>query len=550
MLITMRLILIFMFISSIAFGQQLIQGKVVDKETGKPVPFASIGIIGLPRGTSSNVDGEFSISVLTPFSLRVTCLGYESVTLNSADSVLIINLKPIATQLEEIVILYRKVNPSKIVRKAFASIPNNYNDKSFLQRFFYRQYSKTDMEYERLVEASVDIWKEGGYKKSRTNAGEKESLRVNQLRRSLDIKGMVQGQTPIFFGNILQTDIASYQRLTPKEHLSVFDEVSNLKVDFERYKFSFGGITRYDGQEVYKINYESSPDSILTTTGYVEAPSAKGTLFITTDTYAFVKTEEIREDGINTIKSSAYYLKHKDNYYPYHLIREGESRHNSTYSFHAELMAVEISHDPQHKFTAGEFTRANLLNIPYDSSYWSSSTILKTTPLEDKIIRDLGGGQSLNKQFYLYKQYEINVTNGGVNGEEKFNWFREDSKNKRMLYVCFWDSNIRHQIKDLELAKQLYKKYDDDVAFVFVSVENDETLWQQLVKKHNLFSDGIINYRVGNDSKLARNFKINKIPTFVLIAHDGTVLDLNAKAPSDSKLEEDFKNLISQIHQP
>jgi hypothetical protein len=540
----------FLLISSAAFSQRVVEGKIIDKETKLPVPFASIGIIGLPRGTSSNVDGEFSLNVPNPFSLRVTCLGYESVTLNSADSILTIELKPIATQLEEIVILYRQVNPRKIVRKAFASIANNYNDKSFLQKFFYRQYSKTDAEYERLVEASVDIWKEGGYKKSRSRAGEKEDLRVNQLRRSLDIKGMVQGLTPIFFGNILQTDIAAYQRLTPKKHLNAFDEVSNLKVDFDRYKFIFGGITRYDGQEVYKINYESAPDSILTTTGYVKAPTAKGTLFITTDTYAFVKTEDVREDGINTVRSSAYYLKHRNNYYPYHLIREGESRHSSTYSFHAELMAVEISHDTQHKFTAGEFTRANLLNIPYDSSFWSSSTILKTTPLEDKIIRSLGGGQSLNKQFYQYKQYELNVTNGGINGEEKFNWFREDSKDKRILYVCFWDSKILSHLRELELAKQLHKKYNDKVAFVFISVENDEARWQELVKKYNLFSDGIINYRVGNDSKLANLFKINKIPTFVLISQDGAVSDLNAKAPSDSKLEEDFKNLIEQIQEP
>jgi hypothetical protein len=543
----MRWILIFVLISSAAVGQQFVQGKVVDKETGKPVPFASIGIIGLPRGTSSNIDGEFSLNAPNPYSLRITCLGYESVTLNSADSILTIELKPIATQLEEIVILYKEINPRKIVRKAFASIPDNYNNKSFLQKFFYRQYSKTDIEYERLIEASVDIWKEAGYRKLRATAGEKEAMRINQLRRSMDIKGMVQGQTPIFLGNILQTDIASYQTSSPGEGLRVFDEVSNLKTDFARYSFTFNGITRYDGQEVYKINYQSATDSVLTTSGYVKSATARGTLFITTDTYAFVKTEDVREDGLNTIKSSSYYLKHKDKYYPYHLVREGESNHKNKHYFHVELMAVEISHDVKDKFTGRDLSRANLLSIPYDSSYWSSSTILKTTPLENTIIRSLGGGNSLNKQFYLYKQYELNVTNGGINGEEKFNWFKEDSRGKRILYVCFWDSNIRPYLRELELAKQLYKTYGNKVAFVFISTENDEARWQQLVYKYNLFSDGIINYRVGDASQLAKRFKVNKIPTFVLVAQDGNIFELNAKPPSDLKLEEDFKNLIDKI---
>ena len=543
-----RWITLFVLISYTAFGQRTIQGKIVDKVSGKPVPFASIGIINLPRGTSSNIDGEFSLNVPEPFSIRITCLGYESKTLSSVDSLHIIELKPIATQLEEIVVLYKKVNPQKIVRKAFARIPHNYNSKSFLQKFFYRQYSKTGNAYDRLVEASVDVWKESGYKKLRSSAGEKEAFRVNQLRRSLDIKGMVQGQNPIFFNNILHTDVVSYQSSLGKPHLNVYDEISNLHADIDRYDFSFGGITRYDDQEVYKINYQNVSDSILTNSGFVKAPSAKGTLYITTDTYAFVKTEDVKEDGVNTIRSSAYYLKHKYNYYPYHLVREGESHpenQQSTY-FRVELMAVEISQDNKEKFDAKELTRASLLKIPYDSSYWNSFTILKTTPLEEGIIRSLGGGQSLNKQFFLYKEYEQNVTDGGIDAEEKFNWFRKDSKEKRMLYVCFWDRHIKSYIKEFERAKQLFKFYGDKIAFIFISTENDNLMWEELVKKYNLFSDGIINYRIGDSSTLKKTFKVNHIPHFVIVSKDGTLYDIDAKSPTNPILEEDFKKLLSE----
>jgi hypothetical protein len=433
------------------------------------------------------------------------------------------------------------------VRKAFAHLHENYNTRSFRQKFFYRHYSKSDTTYERLVEASVDIWRHNGYRTIRKAAGEREAMRINQLRRSLDIKGMVQYQTPLFLGNILQTDFVGYQTQVKGNHMNVYGEVSNIKTEFDRFKFTFEGITTYDGQQVYKIKYKSSADSILTTSGYVNAPTASGTLFITTDTFAFVKTEEIREDGTNTIRTSAYYLKHNNKYYPYHLVREGENHHTKTNTFHIELMAVEISHDEKDQFAGEDLTRANLLNIPYDSLYWNASTMLKTTPLEKKIILSLGGGKSLNKQFYLYKQYELNVTNGGVNGEEKFKWFKEDSKGKRILYLSFWNSNFESitDLLELENIKRLNQRYQNKIAFVMLSLENDETVWKQLITKYNLFADGIINYRIGSDSEIAKLHKIKKTPAFVLVGNDGSIFE-NTKKPSDPLLEEDFKFLMTQ----
>ena len=130
--------------------------------------------------------------------------------------------------------------------------------------------------------------------------------------------------------------------------------------------------------------------------------------------------------GNNTIRTSAYYQKFGDKYYPYHFVRDGESltSDNGRHVVHIELMAVEIRKGEAERFTGGIPGREELLDIPFDSAYWTSSTILKTTPLEDKIIRDLGGGTSLNQQFYRYHQLEMNVRDGGKNGEEKFNWLK------------------------------------------------------------------------------------------------------------------------------
>jgi hypothetical protein len=60
-----------------------------------------------------------------------------------------------------------------------------------------------------------------------------------------------------------------------------------------------------------------------------------------------------------------------------------------------------------------------------------------------------------------------------------------------------------------------------------------------------LFADGIINYRLGSDSEIAKLHKIKKTPAFVLVGNDGSIFE-NTKKPGDPLLEEDFKFLVTQ----
>jgi hypothetical protein len=387
------------------FSQRLVEGTIVDKETKKPVPFASIGIIGTAKGTSSNLNGQFSISINEIDSVKISCVGYESLTLSSGQLLPVIDLIPIVTQLSEIVILDRAINAKKVLRRSFANIYSNYNDRPFLQQFFYRHYCKDGAAYGRLIEAAIDVWKTSGYRTVQHTAGEKEEIRVTQLRRSLDKTEMAQGHDPISVGNILQADIVGYQTDKKSEHMSFYTDVSNLRTDFEKYDFVCKGITYYDGLEVYEITYKNKKDSVLTTSGkYLDLVDIKGTLFITTGGYAFVKTEENKSFGTNSLLTSTFYRKVNDRYYPYHFIRQSESEYadKRVHSVHLELMSMEIRTSPSMKIIGQLPTREALLSIPYDSAFWKRNSVLKTTPLEDNIIRDLGGGVSLDKQFLRY----------------------------------------------------------------------------------------------------------------------------------------------------
>lgn len=540
-----RWFLFLVFVSSAVLGQQKVEGVIQDKETGEPVPFASLIIMGTPHGTSSNLEGQFSLVVPDTFSVKITCIGYESLTVTSSEALLLVKLEPSTTQLAAIVFFHKEVNPGRIVRKAFSRIDENYDTESFLQKFFYRHYTRRDSLYERLVEASVDVWKHHGYKHQRAVAGEREEIRVTQLRRSLDIMGMVQGQKPLHLGFTLQSDFVGYQANPEQKHPGFFETASNLKADFDLYKFSFDRVTTYDGHEVYKIDYALKEDSVLTVSGYKPLPQITGSLYITTKNFAFVKIDEVKFDHFVSVRTTAYYRKQGRKYYPYHFIREGQNffiDHRYT-SFHVEMISLDIRHGGPEKFTGREPDREALLKLPYDSMFWNTTSILKATPLEDDIVRHLGRGLTLNKQFFLYKQYEQNVTDGGNDGETKFNWLLNSSKGKRILYICFWDENFKLHLPDFEYIKQLNLKYKHHITFVLVSLLSDETQWKQLLTDYNMFSDGMINYRIDRNSDIVKRFNAKHPPAYVLIPAEGDA-DVNAKNPKNPLLAEEFGALI------
>lgn len=544
----MRWLVLFLMLSIGATAQQVVEGTIVEAGSGRPIPFASVVIVGTSQGTSSNVNGEFSISVSEPFSLRITSIGYESLEIHSAADAKLIKLKPTATTLDVVIVSNKPIKPKQIVKKALTKVSENYSNDAFLQKFFYRHYCQDGDTYGRLIEASVDVWKNRGYRSLRKAAGESEAIRVTQLRRSLDKTLVSQGHEPIAIKNILETDLVGYQETDPSTMIIFYTNVSSLKVDLDQYKFTLEGISDYDGQEVYNIGYVRKDSVMDGMGGYRIRAQVQGTLTITTANHAIIKREEVRSKGGDSVRTSTRYFKYKDRYYPYHFLVEGDiyAGDRRVHAFHIELMSVDIRHNPMEKFTGSVPGRQELLSIPYDSVFWATSTVLKTTPLEDDIISDLGGGESLNHQFLRYRQYEINTTDLGKDGDKKFQWFREYSKNKRVLYIVFWSHDVGQYIASIERIKQLNKKYRDDITFVFLSLVDDDNAWQQLVQRFNLAADGILNYRIGSESETGRSFSIRQAPEFVLISRTGEVYDAHAKKPGDPSLVADLETLISK----
>lgn len=145
-------ILIPLIISTTAFAQHTLKGKIIDKDTGSPLPFVNIVYNQKGQGLTTNLDGEFSITTSNPVSqLVISYVGYQQAIteVNTSDynKEMTIRLSPLAYSIEEVVIK-PGINPAhRIIKQAYKN--RNQNNPEKLPRFRYYSYNKMYFTIER-----------------------------------------------------------------------------------------------------------------------------------------------------------------------------------------------------------------------------------------------------------------------------------------------------------------------------------------------------------------------------------------------------------------
>jgi len=104
------------------------------------------------------------------------------------------------------------------------------------------------------------------------------------------------------------------------------------------------------------------------------------------------------------------------------------------------------------------------------------------------------------------------------------------------VYIDFWQTLCPRSGRELPYLLDLYADYkDDNIAFVSISVNEDENVWRDYVKEKKNMGTSL---RVPQswDSKTYKDYQAFGLPTFILIDTAGNIIDPKAAKPSSKEI--------------
>ncbi len=267
--------LLFLIISFSSFsqnGKKAISGQILDEETKEPIPFASIYIENKTIGTTSNEEGFFIFHYPINDSLKkiiISSIGYETIEKNIgsfiSDEKIFISSK--ITHLNEVVITAtkkKKLSAKQIVKKAYKKIKDNYPTEPYILEGFVRDLQNENNKPVEYLECAAKLYNLPHY-----------------IEREPDIE-IVEIRS-----NYITKKNPWNKNRDRKNSLMDLIEDDFIRFDYgpikakRGWKYQIEDILLYNNKYVYKITA-------------IDKPFQKATLFIDTESFAFIKMELTR----------------------------------------------------------------------------------------------------------------------------------------------------------------------------------------------------------------------------------------------------------------
>lgn len=253
-------------------GFFIIRGRVLDQESGTPLPYATIGIPEKGLGTASNKEGGFLLKLpdsLMDCHLRVSYMGYKSrelplMLLNNTQSDIFLETDYISMQ--EVIIRY--YDPDAIVREALNKRLENFSNEPVYQTNFYREGVLRNNKLLNYSEALFRV-----YKPSYDANFDTEQVLLLKSRHIVNVE-----ETDTLVLKI-KAGVRSALDLDIIKSIPVF-----LDADFiGDNNFKHVDIVTRDSKPVYAIEFEQSSESFI--------PVYRGVLFIDKESMAIIGAE-------------------------------------------------------------------------------------------------------------------------------------------------------------------------------------------------------------------------------------------------------------------
>jgi hypothetical protein len=168
---------------------EVIDGKIMDRQTHEVLPYASVTVANKSIGTISNQQGEYKLAVPAAFSndsLRVTYLGYKTFSekISNLKKSHAIYLEAHALTLKEVAVHDNALTARQIVERAKVAIPSVFSTEPYLMEAFFRSWEKVDFPDSiypgTLLEAAVVIY-DAGYGNSKSEKIYSQAIRRSRL---------------------------------------------------------------------------------------------------------------------------------------------------------------------------------------------------------------------------------------------------------------------------------------------------------------------------------------------------------------------------------
>lgn len=238
------------------------KGVVVDKQTNRPLSFASIFINGTGNSTVTNSDGEFSIKLPADAPdalLTVRYIGYKNFSFRISELQAQkgrILLEPVSVELPEVSVISKDADA--LIEAMLENKDRNYSQKEMSLTAFYRESIRKNRTYVSLSEAVVDITKQG-YSSYRNDV-----VRLYKSRKQTDYNRLDTLAFKLMGGpfNSLYLDIMKHTDLFFTENRT------------ENYVFNFDRSTRQDDRLIYVIDFrqnKNNPEPLYYGKLYIDA---------------------------------------------------------------------------------------------------------------------------------------------------------------------------------------------------------------------------------------------------------------------------------------
>ncbi len=414
--------------STIAQVTRHLSGKVLNSVSQKALPFASIGLKNHASGTVSNLSGEFDFHIpdaYTRDTLVISMLGYRNLYLPldrfdfESSSAKVFQLLPREEILDEVTIR-GNLSPKDIIVSALSNIKKNYRAGPYRLEGFYREVSMENGKYTALLEAAVNIF---GNKRQKEDKKKKDVVRekvsIKAIRKSFNYQKYhdKSDKGVNFLSLLLLENMVNYPE--NKGGFGAFEALLTLP---EALRYELEPMQYYNDKKVFVIR--ASPKKLA-----INREQHHFRLFIDVQDMAFLridlygKAEEriLHEDPFSQraalqllyVNNTLNFKKYKEQYYLSYLkanwgfqaVDRRTKRILDVFEYKKELLINNVV--PQRPFVP--YSRKRLMNQQkkldlhvrkrYDDDFWENYNVIKTHPVDVKIIEDLEKEYPLDSQF-------------------------------------------------------------------------------------------------------------------------------------------------------